>query len=184
LQALESALRTQLDEIIKRCLEQISSNYDSSKTTSITPDQNETAIPSPVLPEPAEMADEHLESNEHEDVPELQPTLDFFTTFDQYNCQPSTPERSGNFDGYIQSNDMDTGLLSYGEKDNIFVNSNAPTSFFCPLDSCNFHCQHGLGQEQGQVLAPSKIIQRTPMLEDWNCGEFLADLGTDSSNFK
>lgn len=173
-------------------MEEISANYDSSRTTSITPDQNEKILPAPDRQTPAEVPSDRDERNEADNLPEIQHSLNYFNTLDQYPCQPQTPAQFGNFDRYDQSNDIVTGLLSCGEKDDILANSDNSPGCFCPADSCNCLRQHGLGQEQGQGLAltavplkpPAKTLQRRLMPEDWNLDEFLADgsLHTDALN--
>ena len=116
--------------------EKISATYDSSRMASTVSEKNEEALSAQVpigMLDPstlAKMPHKRDECDEDEDLPELQHILDCHTNLDQYSCQPPTPARSGNFDMHGQSNDMVTGPLSCGEKDDIFTNSDPPPGCF------------------------------------------------------
>ena len=94
---LNLALRTQLDEFIRRDWERISATCDSSRMASIISENNEEALSAPVpigmldLSTLAKMPHKCDESDEAEDLPELQHILDCHTNLDQCFCQPPTP---------------------------------------------------------------------------------------------
>ncbi len=119
LQGLEPTLRSQLEDIIKISLEQLSANYESSWSTGNASDRDENTILAtvpmclhvpPMLPE-AEHEDN--DDNDVENLPELHKDIDY-ATFIQNPDQPPTP---GNVNSYGQSNDTIAGLLSLYQLD-------------------------------------------------------------------
>lgn len=97
LQALESALRTQVDEIIANCLERLSASYQASRTTATALNGNEDSLPAPTptqsLAPPTPMGVQHCHEhgNEADNITEFQHAPDYFTSPSRHFNQPPTP---------------------------------------------------------------------------------------------
>lgn len=191
LQALESALRTQIDNIIQDCMDQLSTNYEAARARAAAADSNigATALPAPIAlrtinPQlPAESHHRHEQSNSTESVPELQPAFDYFTSLNQSPGLPPTPADLSLHYGPFQSNGMSDRAFSNIDQDNLATKSHAGSGCYCPVNACNCPGQHDIGQLQNQYLpsfefdTPTKILERGSLPEEWDPNELSANAG-------
>jgi hypothetical protein len=201
LQALESALRTQLDEIIENCLEQLSASYEASRTTTTGSNRNDRALPASVpmrsLAPPAPMEGQygHNYNSEMDNVLELQNGSGHLVYPSQYPDQPPTPSGSAMHSPYGQPDGIITSLRFFGGIENSKLDSNPAPMCFCRDNVCSCPFQRRPVQEQEQhclppaalqVKAPTKILRNDPVLGNWNPDDFSMGegLGMDEMNFQ
>jgi hypothetical protein len=194
LQALEFALQTQLDEIIEKCLEQLSASYEALRTIDTAPNEAENALPAIIPtgsvdpPTPMEVQHGREYSDEADNIREIQYTSDYFTKVSQYPNQSPAPAGSAMHDLYGQPDDLLTRVLSFKDTENLALYLNAARGCLCPVDACSCPRPRELRQEEGHCLPPAafqfkaraKILERAPVLEDWNPDEFLVGPGSET----
>jgi hypothetical protein len=189
LQALESALRTQLDEIIANCLKRLSASYKASRMTATASNGNGNSLRAPT---PMEVQHWHEYNDEADSIPNTQHATDYFTNASQYPDQAPMPSGSAMHDPYGQPDgDLLTINLPLEGIENSKLDSNTIPMCFCPDNACSCPLQRWLGQEQRPCLPPAAVqfkkpanVPRSdPVLGNWNPDDFLERTGSGSDEF-